>query len=130
MSQTAEEIVIARMQEQAPPPPKFHLEYTAILNKSIPDALKGLEARSYEDGEIGMVRIAGEIGSRQLVVWKLTTLMYLTSRGRIAIKVLDPIRELGYGYAEVDLDYLLLNHSSKRTVNFLVEELTKLARSK
>ncbi|HBO64349.1 TPA: hypothetical protein DD425_00105 [Candidatus Saccharibacteria bacterium] len=130
MSQTAEEVILGRMQQAPPPPPRFYADYVAILNSLIPNALNGLEEKAYEGGELAMVKAADDKQVKQTAVWKLTALMYLTSRGKIAIKVLDPLGELGYALAEVDINYLIEHHSSKRTVGFLQNELIKLAKTK
>lgn len=133
MTKTAEEVIRERKEIEGPPPPRFKADYVQILEHAIPHAIAGLKKKDWEDGDLASVAQADRDPRQRGIdtaIWKLTTLMFLTSRGRIAIKVLDPLGELGYDYAEVGLDYLIKHHSNLKTLSLIRNELTKLAEEK
>lgn len=126
MSPSAEDVIRSRKAASAPPPPPFKPEYEDLLQVVIPAALRGLERADWRDGDLALVaRLGG--ATEDTAVWKLSATMYLSSSGSIAIKVVDPLGELKYAFAEVDLDYLVKYHSNRKTVSFLRAELSKLA---
>lgn len=108
-------------------------EYSKILSYEIPLALQGLERVAWKGGKRVIVAPKGfpriGIKTQTLSVWRLTATIYLTSNGLLAIKVLDPLQELGYELVEVGIDYLVFHHSNRRTRNKLHYELKKLAES-
>jgi hypothetical protein len=129
MAQSAEDVIKARKEKAAPPRPKFEAEYQEILDVSIPETLKHLESQGWPGGDIASVgnaeRDGGSLGT-ELAVWQLTTIIYLTSTGKIAIKVHDPLGDLRYKFAEVSLDYLVKEHGMVRTIRAVHEGLEAL----
>ena len=126
MSQTAEEAILARIKGLTPPPLKFYSEYHVIYNSLVTEALSTLQKKDWPGGDIARVAITPSGNVQQVAIWKLTTLMYLTSNGKICIKVLDPRKQLGYEFAEVDIDYLLANHANPKTVRAVQEALREI----
>ena len=84
MTQTAEDIIRARKGLAAPPLPKFQLEYAELLETAVPAAIAGLEKKDWEGGDLALVagfdHQPGYLGD-EIAVWKLSTTIYLTSRG-------------------------------------------------
>ena len=130
MTKSAEDAIRARKSNEVLPPPKFESDYKEILETTIPAAISSLENNGWPGGDIAAVAVPDpknpSIRVKEIAIWKLTSHMYLTSGGHIAIKVLDPLNELKYEYAEVDLEYLVQNHSHGATLKLLKSELAKL----
>ena len=130
MTKSAEDAIRARKSNEVLPPPKFESDYKEILETTIPAAISSLQKNGWPGGDISTVAVLNlenpSSPVMERVIWKLTSHMYLTSRGHIAIKVLDPLNELKYEYAEVDLEYLVQNHSHGATLKLLKSELAKL----
>lgn len=126
---SAEEVIRARIAATLPDPTPEEKAYKSLLGEEVPKALDRLKDREWEGGELAIVARRGhKVGEpgEELAVWKLTTLIYLTSGGSFAIKVTDPLSELSYELAEVDYDYMVKNHTTRRTINYLRDVIPKL----
>jgi len=130
MTKSAEDAIRARKSIEVLPPPKFQSTYEEMLQTIIPAVILSLKENGWPGGDISTVAVLDPENPsspvEERVIWKLTTHMFLTSRGHIAIRVLDPLNDLKYEYAEVGLQYLVQNHSHGATLKLLKNELANL----